>query len=381
MRTTKIRKAPGLLSLVLAAAPAFAHDGALAFLSHPDRGRYQLNVDEGFAGENIQRGYGLLREILDGEYDLLTDRRTDGLDVVAVLWSLYDAAARKGQAYEQGSFMVEDRDGYLFQFLAGNHEAGQRHSSHLHRASRITQAGHFGIDILGAYEPNARVWTPHSEERPNFAQQNILPARKGTVLFIPMAADPRIGLAARHVFIKMEDHGLRTWHGYLNHAWDFVTGTLLKLNAGGEGARKERIDPEFTGAYRRMVDALQDGHRARLHPHAAELGLRVMRAQAAAVLAMPAGERAHLEAGAFLALVEARGLDHLDVRTGSEVVFSENELRQAAAAHGPADRGRKASPDWVVDMPGDLAEVHTPARLPAPKAQGLLDAVWSWMGW
>ena len=356
------------LALTLAAGPAIARNVALEFLDQPERGQYQLNVSKDFAKDNIQRGYGLLQTILDGNHDGLTDRQTDGLDVVAVMWALYDAAAQKGQAYDQGSFMVEDRDGHLFQFLLGNHEAVARHSSHLHKASRLTQAGHYGIDILGRYQPGERTWTPHSDDHPNFVQQNILPAQKGTILFIPMAADSRIGLEVRHVFIKMEDHGLRTWHGYANHAWDFITGTLLKLKGGQEVARKERIDPRFTQAYQAMLEKLEDQHRSTLDPHAADLGLRVMRAQAVAVKGLPAGQEAHRRADAFIERVDASGLDHLNVRTGGEVVLPESELRHGMAANGIQQATQQASLDWVIDMPKDLPEVLVRPRSPRFRA-------------
>ena len=128
-----------------------------------------------------------------------------------------------------------------------------------------------------------------------------------------MAADPRIGLETRHVFIKMEDHGLRTWHGYLNHAWDFLTGTILRLNNGPEVARKERIDGDLTEAYNRMVHTLPVAHRALLDPNAKALGVRVMVAQAERVKAMGAGAKADAAADGFLRRVEARNLDHLQV--------------------------------------------------------------------
>lgn len=358
--------------LLLTAGTAARSESALEFLAQPARGAYRLNVDEGFARDNVAQGYGLLREILDGDYDLLTDPRTAGLDVVAVMWGLYDAAARKGQAYDQGSFMVEDRHGRLTQFLLVNDQAAPRHSSHLRRATRLTGQGHYGIDILGAYDAGARLWNPFTDQHPAFQQLNILPARKGTLLVIPMPADARIGLETRHVFIKMEDHGLRTWNGWFNHALDFLTRTLLGWEEVGV-SRKERVHPRFTRAYAAMAAALPQGQRDRLNPDAPELGLRVMRAQAEAVAGMPAGAEARCRALDFLRLVDGENLDHLNVRTGHEVVLSESELRGAMGIHRVA---RAAGEGWTLDLPANPAcPAATPAPAPAP-------AGWrAWLGW
>jgi hypothetical protein len=399
------------LALAVMAGPVLTAQSAVEFLDQPARGPYRLNVDEAFARHNVQRGYGLLREILDGDYDLLAaDRQADGLDVVAVLWALYDAAARKGQAYDQGSFMVEDPRGYLVQFLLGNNRATVRRSSHLKRATRLANLNHYGIDILGGAPSGGREWTPYGGDPAHFRQQNILPAQKGTILFVPLPADRprstnpageadrpgganavaataedrRLGLRTAHVFIKMEDNGLQTWSGYLNHALDFVSGEARKLVSWGGGGveRKERVAEDLTDLYDRMMASLHVPANVERVAHARELGLRTMKTQAEIVQrTVPDGTTAQVLASRFLDRLG--GLDHQDVRSGYEVVFSEAELR-AAAGDARIERAPRAEGDGWLDagtLPAGLDPAPAPASGANPNPPGWSGWARSWLGW
>lgn len=373
---------------LLAAAPAALRADAVDYLRHSVAPRYQLEMNEThFAEKNIQKGRAILDRILDDRYDYLGDEATYGTDLVAVMWALFDAGVAKGQGYEQGSFVVEDRDWRLFDFLRGNGGAYARHSSHLKRATRLTNAGHYGIDILGSYQAGAADWKPYSCLNPAFVQQNILPARKGTILFVPMPAGRDMHLATNQIFIKMEDHGIRTWYGYANHAWDFITGTCLGLGGGSGEARKERVDPHLARRYKAMIGRVPAAWFTADTPIAHELGVRAMMHEAdrlgRAFLADQGFRQAHAE---FTAAVDAKGYDHLAMRTGDEVIFTQAELRQAIAGPAnPALAHASASPDdWERDLP-EAAEWEPEAAAsagppPAPEApKGFLATVGSWI--
>jgi hypothetical protein len=372
-------------SLILAvlltggSATGFAVD-TVEYLSTVRNASYRLEPNEfGFARENIARGYQVLDRVLDGCHSVLGEAETDATDTVAVMWALFDAACAKDQGYEQGSYVVEDRHGYLLQFLKGNHGTYGRISTHLKEPSRLTQAGHYGIDVLGDYQAGEGSWRPYAASNPAFVQQNILPARKGTILFIPMAADPSIGLHTQHIFIKTEDHGMRTWSGYLHHGWDLVAGRVGKLLGlqTEEVARKERIDDHLAAAWAEVQVRVPRNEATRLSRNAHKIGVRVMVAEARRLQ----GKDPELDLAIhnFQGLVASRNYDFLDVRTGDEVIFSEIDLRQAMVPHLQA-RGRllpAADGDaWMMDF--DASSPSLPA--PAPEQpKGLLDRMTSWL--
>ena len=305
----------------------------LSFLNNKVSPKYRLKVEENvFAENNIRRGYQLLGQIWSGTYSRQDDGSSDGQDVVAVMWALFNAAVEKGDGYEQGSFVVEDRNRHLFEFLSKNKECGARHSSHLHAASALTGAEHYGIDILGSYQSGAASWSPYSVTNPDYSQQNILPARKGTILFIEMPGDSRIGLDTNQVFIKMEDHGLKTWYGYGNHAYDFVSGTLLKLGASPSYlTRKERIDPEIVKAYKNVIAHFPSELKTKnihitVNKQAASMGVRVMFSEVNRLRLLDSKNLEFKQSMyLFFKAIARKNYDNINMRTGDEVIFAEKE--------------------------------------------------------
>ncbi|BDU73252.1 hypothetical protein [Mesoterricola silvestris] len=377
---------PWIVAALLAAAPATAMADAVDYLRTSVAPRYQLELNETtFAQNNIKKGRVILKQILDDQYDYLASDEAYGTYVVAVMWALFDAGVAKGQGYEQGSFVVEDKDWRLFEFLRGNQGSFARHSSHLKKATQLTHAGHYGIDILGSYQAGSADWTPYSSLNPTFVQQNILPARKGTVLFIPMAAGTKVGLETNQLFIKMEDHGIQTWYGFANHAWDFVTGTCLGMNDPHETARKERIDKQLVKRYQAMISTAPNAQFTADTSIAQELGVRAMVREAnrlnGALGANPGFRRAHAD---FTAALDAKGYDHLAMRTGDEVIFTQAELRLAIGGPSAEIRNPAVPDTWVTDMAeaDDWEPEPAAARAqePAPaKAKGFLGTVSSWI--
>ena len=389
-----------------AALPA---EYAVPFLLHEAQPAYRLDPSErAFARFQVQRGYELLRQVLlDLDYDYLaTDRTTDGQDLVAVIWALYDAAARKGQAFDQGSLVVEDREGRLFGCLSANFHASQRRSSAMQAATRLTQASQHRLDIQGTFNAAGPAgsweWTPHSEANPDCRQQNILPARKGSLVCIPLAADASIDLAHTHVFIKLEDHGVNTWSQYLSHELDRArlslrrqfqslagslehrvpgAGSVKRWIQGPELDRRELLDVDLARSYAALVEVTPP----ELRDAKADLGLRTMKAHAERLLAWleraedwceggrvwvsPAQSRPNARDGEWVQvrcpmeediynrahdfLGKLRDWDHLEVRTGSEVILAEAELRQALDERVDPRAIQPATLDWDLDFPMD----------------------------
>ncbi|GEM_PF-6602732 len=379
-RSHSLGRSLTLAALLVAAPAAGLAVDTVDYLSSLRNAAYRLEPAEfGFARANITRGYQVLDRVLDGSHSALGEAENDAADAVAVMWALFDAACAKDQAYEQGSYVVEDRNGYLLQFLKSNDGAFSRMSTHLDKASQITKAGHFGIDVLGSYRAGDASWRPYSPSNPEFVQQNILPARKGTILFIPMAADPAIGLETQHIFIKTEDNGMRTWSGYLHHAWDLVAGRIQKLLQikQEETARKERIDDGLVRAYRQVLARVPQGRATKLAKDAPKLGVRVMVAEANRLKGLDPALDASIRG--FTDTVAARNYDHLAVRTGDEVVFSENDLRLAMKPHLDAPgRPEPAADEAAWEMNLALSTPSVPAA-PEEEPRGLFERITSWL--
>ena len=381
-----------IVPLILAAVPTIAMADAVTYLNRSVAPKYKLEMNEAtFAQNNIDKGYGILNRVMNGQYDYLTHQETDATDVVAVMWALFDAGVAKGQGYEQGSFVVEDSNWHLYHFLRGNQEAASRHSSHLSRATRLTNAGHYGIDILGSYQAGSPDWAPYSTLNPAYVQQNILPARKGTILFIPMQAGANVGLANNQIFIKMEDHGMKTWHGWAHHAWDFVTGTCLGLGVDpNEAARKERVDKHIASLYQSMLKTLPNAQVTAHTTHAKDLGVRVMVAEAGRLRTVAQGNPGFTGAlAAFEAAVAAKNYDNLGMRTGDEVIFTQAQLQLRIDHHQGGARVNTAvadTSDWESDM-GDALDVapelnaaQSAAAAAAPaESRGFMGTLSSWL--
>jgi len=377
-----------IFPLMLAVVPTVAMGNAVTYLNHSVASNYKLEMNEAtFAQNNIAKGYGILNKVMNGQYDYLSNQETDATDVVAVMWALFDAGVAKGQGYEQGSFVVADSNWHLYHFLRGNQEAASRHSSHLARATRLTNAGHYGIDILGSYQAGSADWAPYSSLNPAYVQQNILPARKGTILFIPMRAGQNVGLTTNQVFIKMEDHGVKTWYGYAHHAWDFITGTCLGLGVDpNEAARKERVDKNIASLFQKMVKALPNAQVTADTGNAKDLGVRVMVAEANRLSTAAQGNPGFAGAfAAFSAAVAAKNYDNIGMRTGDEVIFTQAELQVSIDRHHGGQVAVTDASDWESDL-GDVMTAAPQltaaqnAALPAAPAEtkGYLGTLSSW---
>jgi len=355
----------GALMTVWATATA----DTAAYLTRCVGAPYRLRPEEiPFAHENVRLGYRILGQVLAGTYLYYPDPGLSEAHTAAVAWALFDAAVAKGQGFEQGAFVVEDPDGRLFSFFRDNERSYQRLSSHLKPMTRRTGVGHHGLDMRGARPAGLPA-------HPDAGEHALLPARKRTLLFIPMLPGPGTGLERRHLFLKLEDHGLEGLGAFIRHGFDYLHTTVMGFGSTPpERARKERVDPALARAYRRLLDHISAPGRAHLTPAsygAAELGVRAMVAEWQRLKPVIQEDPALFDLGrAFAGALAHKRYDHLDVRTGDEVIFSRAELGAAVETHR---EGAGLGREWLEDdqdweLEADPGPVPASLPPPAPKA-------------
>lgn len=356
-----------LAALLISCLPAAAD--TTAYLTTSVGSAYRLRPEEvPFAQENVRLGYRLLGQVLEGTYLYYPDPAVSEAHTAAVAWALFDAAVAKGQGFEQGAFVVEDPDGRLFSFFRDNERSYKRVSSHLKPLTRRTGVAHHGLDMRGARPAGLPA-------HPDAGEHALLPARKRTLLFIPMLPGAGTELGRRHLFLKLEDHGLEGLGAFIRHGFDYLHTTVMGFGATpAERARKERVDPALARAYRRLLDHIPASGRAHLTPAsyaAADLGVRAMVAEWARLKPVIQQDPALFDLGRdFAGALANKRYDHLDVRTGDEVIFSRGDLRAAVEAHRA---GAGLAQDWLEDdqdweHAGDPGPVPEAVPASAPKA-------------
>ena len=279
------------------------------------------------------------RALLDSVYagNVLPGPSTD--NVADVLLFLEAKAIQTGNAFTEGAFNIEDRDGKLAQWLDSCPERYQRSSSHLENLTRVQVDGHLnthrGIDIPSGLRG--------------------LTSDKATLLFGTIPADNTLG-TERRIFLKMESHGCRLstlsrgdraaglaqgdredrpvrasdFKTMLGHACSFIA---TRGQGSAAGSRKERVPDTVKSAYKKLLEGAPEGtvlgNKLREHdPLNTGSGLRVMarnlRAAEEAGMDLAAVER---EKRAFDDAINAmRDRSHMDVRIGNEVIFNVDEL-------------------------------------------------------
>lgn len=295
------------------------------------------------AADNIQQtlqarldnGRALLNSIYAGNAEL-----GPSIDNVAdVLLFLEAKAIQTGNAFTEGAFNIEDREGKLARWLDSCPERYQRSSSHLENQTRVQVDGHLnthrGIDIPSGIRG--------------------LTSDKTTLLFGTIPADNTLG-TERRIFLKMESHGCRLstlsrgdrvaglaqgdradrpvhasdFKTMLGHACSFIA---TRGQGSAEGSRKERVPDSVKATYKRLLERAPEGtalgDKLREHdPLNTGSGLRIMtRNLSAAVEAGMDFAAVEREIRAFDDAINAmRDRSHMDVRIGNEVVFDMNEL-------------------------------------------------------
>jgi hypothetical protein len=200
--------------------------------------------------------------------------------------------------------------------------------------------------LLGTHALGSLDWVPYDGDHSlfymraqNYREARVLPVQKTHILFCRLPAGVVTQLPTDHVFIKIEDHGLRTLSGFLGHAVDY---TLPQIFSFLSYTLRRPITHEYPASSRRykgfvhsevvprsLANAFIDFKLSAVAsgvdlPHtelltASGVGLRMMVPLVQSAQHLP-------EAIKFIELLERKNFDHLDRRSGAEVIFTKEEL-------------------------------------------------------
>lgn len=261
--------------------------------------------------------------------------------VIGLTWHLYDHAAHKNEKFDEGTFVIEDKDFKIYNFLlnyvqsvnptitgtakdplshySDNPFAYSRDASHF--VDQKKKYRPYGIDIrFGA----------------KGAEKQELPADKKHLLFGICDFDKQL------IYIKPENHGLYYQDGLLGHIAEFASAQARKDNRianafrafcgwlgfaigtdDADSFRKERIPKEFLVAFALNLKAASfaDDQKQTFLAQAKRSGLQTLCNPA--LIQSP-------EFQDMLTKYRAE-YDNLENRTGREVFLSHEELQRAIA--------------------------------------------------
>lgn len=298
--------------------------------------------------ERVAHGKQIACDIITHNMQSMADANEYLDAIVDLMWYLYSIALEKGQAFEEGTLVIQDNDHKIYTFLlnyakfvnpeevAGterdaelmlsykNVYAYPRTSTHFKDVKAQHNARHYGIDI---------------RHRGYSIAEALLPAQKSHVLF----GDLYNG----YIFIKLENVGIAA-PSIAQHTLELITAQLRKFLPGITPAqynelmlyyigtdddsnyRKERVphkvledcsaivDKENISPEQKQRIKLQFGHQG-IHGIFNEI-------RNAASPLLPARKD---ELNAYLLkLYRTEGLDHQDIRYGREVIISRAHIAQ-----------------------------------------------------
>ena len=288
--------------------------------------------------ERIARGKRYLKALLEGNNDVIpTNNQQEHLNaIIDIIWYLYSLAEAKGQKFDEGTFRIEDKDFRILQFFmeyskkvnpalqgygkdtssiaTANPFAYCRGSTHFDDSRK--KYGAYGIDMRF----DVTQW-----------EQTLLPAFKRHLLW------GLIDEKSQYIYIKPENHGLYYWDGLPGHGSELFVAKLRKIpgaqtafklfgfNLGSddqENFRKERIPAEFLTEFKAAVKqekAFTAIDKKNLIDFANKEGLCVL---SLSPLISQSEALKQLKA-------KYEKYDHLDVRSGREVIFKNIDLRTA----------------------------------------------------
>lgn len=193
-----------------------------------------------------------LESDLDEEITLL---KPDGFalrgyeQVQAFITGLYAYAESKGQAFTEGTFVIEDFDGVVFNWLRSIQNDNQRISTHFKEYRGMAQ---YGLDVSG------------------------LPDGKRTLLFgqFEHRANNK-----KYIFIKPESHGVDGLIDKILHTASLIKSKVNKFTAGADDVptyRKEHIPHQVVGSFKAIIDFVDSGNRWLGVPMASNMASNVM---------------------------------------------------------------------------------------------------------
>lgn len=307
-----------------------------------------------FIENQIKLGAFYLRALLADQLEAIPTLTQEQYlrSIIAIIWFLYSQAIENNQQFDEGTFVIEDTDWKVNQFLMNyvrtygaavsgyqkkklinqpltgtltdpdlnlsfNPYAYPRESSHFKISQR--QFRHYGIDVRFG----------------NSGELPLLPANKRHLLFGKTDAKRQL------LFIKPENYGLYYKDGFLYHGSEFVESNARKLGLtiktdDDPSYAKERIPKKFLEDFTAALQeaGFQKDTLARLVLLAKndDEGIKILYVDDALLQKPP------LKA---LEQKYAKLYNHLRLRTGREVILTNQDLRtilrlrQAPAAQQP----------------------------------------------
>lgn len=236
----------------------------------------KLQIDQCFYTDQVSKGREYADAIYENRLDNIpTKTQQEYLQsIIALNWHLYDLALQKGQGFVEGTFVLEDTEFKLYNFLMaytrrmnpevkGTHLDPLLHVSHnpfaysrdaSHYKHLKMQYRPYGIDIRFGADKKSEA---------------LLPAYKRHILFGKIDEETNL------FYLKIENFGIHT-SDVLDHAREFAAAQVGKNNicagsirtiAGwfgyaiptdsGDGNQKERIVPAFLEDFDEIVSAAE----------------------------------------------------------------------------------------------------------------------------
>lgn len=169
--------------------------------------------------------------------------------VRALLLYYYDIAHKLGHTFDQGTFVIYDPQGGIWDFFNNLEKKYARDASHF---NALAQGNH----ALG----EARPWLAQYGKNFSGLDVDIPEEQKLTLLF------NRINKDGSSLFIKPEDHGTNTWTDFANHGLGFLQSQARKMSPETFGSddddafSKEQVPVKLLRYYQALVqEAQQNG--------------------------------------------------------------------------------------------------------------------------
>lgn len=195
------------------------------------------------ASAMLERGKALVQRIYSKKIQIADYTPANLKDI---MWHLMYKAVQKGQGYDEGSFIIDDPEGTLFDFIRCCNGTYNRLSSHP-----------VGGQAAGSQGGTMKLMNKLTSVA---IQQGIdvegLPAHKSTILFDQLNA----GKSNQAVLLKMENHGTNSWLAAWDHLKEYVEARKKKSIKGADdlpNMRKERIPARERDLFVSIVQAVR----------------------------------------------------------------------------------------------------------------------------
>lgn len=262
----------------------------------------------------IKKGEVLLQDIFAGtRTQMRQDPAEAEIETAALTWVLMNVAIKKGDGFQQGTFVLNDPTNRIHSFLKTHPKHYTRASSHYAgRAPKVQE----GIDVFN--QP--------------------MPAGKRTILFSEV--DQMDG--SKVLFFKPEDYSADHKHlfDFTMHGYEFLAAQKNKILYPGSddlpNMRKERVPVEILSEFKNVLaifDEFKKEHgnlfkdpifqRENPEKDAKLYGVAFMKPYVEALQKLDIYP-AEFNPSAFYKTLE--GMDHLDKRTGREAFIDISEL-------------------------------------------------------